>query len=122
MAQQVQGNVEENPFTLCVLGECGQGKSTLLTKISQIFKKFFAKGTDPAPEFKAYKSTKTVTQHCTKVDYENMTLIDSPGLNDPNRLRTDKQIFMDLVASIRQSLFSHDFQLFPQSKAWKTFE
>ena len=108
IAKQAQGNVGEKPFSLCVLGECGQGKSTLLTKISQIFKNFFAKGSDPAPEFKASKSIRTVTQHCTKVDYEIMTLIDTPGLNDPNRLRTDKQIFMDLVATIRQPLFSQE--------------
>ena len=50
-----------NPFTLCVLGECGQGKSTLLTKVSQIFNEYFAKGKESPPEFKASKSAKTVT-------------------------------------------------------------
>ena len=38
LAKQVQENAGEKLFTLCVLGECGQGKSTLLTKVSQIFK------------------------------------------------------------------------------------
>ena len=91
-----------------MLGECGQGKSTLLTKVSQIFGKFFAKGSEPPPEFKASKSVKTVTQHCTKVEYEIMTLIDTPGLNDPNKLRTDKQIFIDLVSTIRLPCFSQE--------------
>ena len=91
-----------------MLGECGQGKSTLLTKVSQIFAKFFAKGSMPPPEFKASKSIKAVTQHCTKVEYENMILIDTPGLNDSNRERTDKQIFIDIVSTIRQPLFSRE--------------
>ena len=37
-----------------------------------------------------------------------MILIDTPGLNDPNRLRTDKQIFMDLVNTLRHPLFSQE--------------
>ena len=37
-----------------------------------------------------------------------MTLIDSPGLNDPNKLRTDKSIFMDLISNLREPLKSPD--------------
>ena len=33
-----------------------------------------------------------------------MTLIDPPGFNDPNKTRTDKQIFMDLINTIRETL------------------
>ena len=79
-----------------------------MTQVSKIFAQFFAKSDKPAPVFEASKSVRTVTQHCTKVVYEFMTLIDTPGLNDPNRLRTDKQIFMDLVNTIRQPLFSQE--------------
>jgi hypothetical protein len=35
-----------------------------------------------------------------------MTLIDSPGFNDPNKARTDKAIFMDLINTIREPLKS----------------
>ena len=34
LAKKSSENEGNNPFTLCVLGECGQGKSTLLTKVS----------------------------------------------------------------------------------------
>ena len=37
-----------------------------------------------------------------------MTLIDTPGFNDPNRMRTDKQIMLDLVNTIRDPLKSDD--------------
>ena len=38
----------------------------------------------------------------------NMTLIDTPGLNDPNKTRSDKQIFIDFINTIRESLKSQD--------------
>ena len=38
----------------------------------------------------------------------NMTLIDSPGLNDPNPARSNKRIFMDLINTIRALLKSDE--------------
>ena len=37
-----------------------------------------------------------------------MTLIDSPGFNDPKKTRTDKDIFFNLVNTIREPLKSHE--------------
>ena len=37
-----------------------------------------------------------------------MTLIDSPGFNDPNKAQTDKAIFMDLISNLRGPLKSPD--------------
>ena len=38
----------------------------------------------------------------------NMTLIDTPGFNDPDKRRSDRQIFIDLVNTIRGTLKSPD--------------
>ena len=35
-----------------------------------------------------------------------MTLIDTPGLNDADKTRTDKQIYIDLVNTIREAVRS----------------
>ena len=92
-------------FTLAVFGECGQGKSTLLTKISEINNALFIKSNNFL-KFDASKSLVSVTSRPKIAKRGNMTLIDSPGLNDPNKTRTDKQIFMDLINTIRETLKS----------------
>ena len=35
-----------------------------------------------------------------------MTLIDCPGFNDPNKARSDKAIFKDLISNLREPLMS----------------
>ena len=92
-------------FTIAVFGECGQGKSTLLTKISEIYCKKYLNSVEVL-NFTASKSLVAVTSHVKVAKRGHMTLIDSPGLNDPNKTRTDKQIFMDLVNTIREPLKS----------------
>ena len=94
---------ELEDFTLAVFGECGQGKSTLLTKISEINNTLFIKSSNPL-KFDASKSLVSVTSRPKIAKRGNMTLIDSPGFNDPNKTRTDKQIFMDLINTIRETL------------------
>ena len=94
-------------FTIAVFGECGQGKSTLLTKISEIYCKKYMNSVDVL-NFTASKSLVAVTSHVKVAKRGYMTLIDSPGLNDPNKTRTDKQIFMDLINTIREPLKSSD--------------
>ena len=56
--------------------------------------------------FDASKSLVSVTSHVKIAKRGYMTLIDSPGLNDPNKTRTDKQIFLDLINTIRETLKS----------------
>ena len=36
----------------------------------------------------------------------NMTLIDTPGFNDPNKIRSDKHIHMEFVGTVREILKS----------------
>ena len=36
----------------------------------------------------------------------NMTLIDTPGFNDPRKTLTDKNIYMNLINTIREPLKS----------------
>ena len=55
-------------------------------------------------KFEASPSLMSVTSLVRIAKSGNMTLIDSPGFNDPNKLRTDKNIFMDLVNTIREPL------------------
>jgi pantothenate kinase-related protein Tda10 len=97
--------VEE--FTIAVFGECGQGKSTLLSKISEIYSKKYLDSIDIL-NFTASKSLVAVTSHVRVAKRGHMTLIDSPGTNDPNKTRTDKQIFLDLINTIREPLKSSD--------------
>ena len=95
----------QDDFTIGVFGECGQGKSTLLNKIYQVYKEKYNKD-DGHIVFDASPSLMSVTSVVKIAKSGNMTLIDSPGFNDPNKLRTDKAIFMDLVNTIRGPLKS----------------
>ena len=76
-------------FSIAVFGECGQGKSTLLSKISDIYREKFDVSSE-ALEFFAKKSLVAITSNVKMAKRGNMTLIDSPGMNDPNKTRSDK--------------------------------
>ena len=71
-------------------GECGTGKSTLLSIVSRIYSEHFLGADLERPlDFIAAKSGKSVTTKVKVVKTGNLTLIDSPGTNDPDRKRTD---------------------------------
>ena len=59
-------------------------------------------------KFDASPSLMSVTAFVKTAQSGNMTLIDTPGFNDPNKSRTDKAIFMDLINTIRVPLTSSD--------------
>ena len=90
-----------------VFGECGQGKSTFLTKVSKTYHEEHDRHGIPLV-FTASKSLKAITNFVRIAKSGNMTLIDTPGFNDPNKTRTDKHIFMDLINTIREPLKSPD--------------
>ena len=92
-------------FTIAVFGECGQGKSTLLNTVSDYYSDKFNKFGIPI-NFVAGKSLTSVTSHVSISTNGNMSLIDTPGFNDPNKTRTDKSIFLDLINTIREPLKS----------------
>ena len=95
-------------FTIADFGECGQGKSTLLSKISEIYREKYNKEEKYQLKFDASPSLMSVTSVVKIAKSGNMTLIDSPGFNDPNKARTDKAIFMDLINTIREPLKSSE--------------
>ena len=87
-----------------MFGECGQGKSTVLSLISKLFSQNFAEN-EYACNFESGKSYASVTS-CVKIGTTaNMTLIDTPGFNDTNVTRTDKSILNELIKIIRPMLY-----------------
>ena len=98
-------------LTICVYGECGAGKSTFLSLVAQIYSEVFkdgAKGEPPA-QFKNSKSNRAVTTAVKVTTVGNLTLIDTPGTNDPdNQKRQDRQIQAEVVSTIRTPLTSEE--------------
>ena len=92
-----------NQFTLVTIGECGQGKSTSLSKISKLYQKNFAKD-KAACHFEHKQSYKSVTGVCKTATTGDMILIDTPGFNDTNTDRSDKKILNELTKIIRPRL------------------
>ena len=92
-------------WTTCVFGECGQGKSTALSAMAKIFaEEFDGANDDLACSFKSGKAFEAVTT-CVKVARTgNMTLIDTPGFNDVDVRKSDKNIMIELVNAIRPIL------------------
>ena len=57
-------------------------------------------------EFKSGKSNRAVTTTVKVTKIGNMTLIDTPGTNDPDKIRPDRQIQNELINTIRYRLVS----------------
>ena len=83
-----------------VFGECGQGKSTTLTAILEIYKNTHFPNQDHGIEFENKESFKAVTSCVKAGSLGNMTLIDTPGLNDPDATRSDKNIFIEMIKKL----------------------
>ena len=83
-----------------VFGECGQGKSTTLNEIVKIVANKYYKGQDHGCKFKSMESFKSVTSCVQLGSVGPMTLIDTPGLNDPDASRTDKNIFIEMIKNL----------------------
>ena len=77
-------------LTILSFGECGTGKSTFLSLMSRIYTGHFYGANEEKPlDFVAAKSGKSVTTKVKVVKTGNLTLIDTPGTNDPDKKRTD---------------------------------
>ena len=63
---------------------------------------------DSSISFDASKSLDAVTSLVRIASLGKMTLIDTPGFNDPNKTRSDKHIHMDFVETVRETLKSPD--------------
>ena len=80
----------------------GNGKSTTGNQLIRETLKLQNKKPKHTQQFEANRSMKAVT---TKIDikkFENIKYIDTPGFNDPNKNRSDYQIFSDIVNTILQ--------------------
>ena len=89
-----------NVAQILIFGEMGNGKSTTGNQLIRQTLKLQKKKPKHTQQFEAHKSMKAVT---TKIDikrFENISYIDSPGFNDPDKNRSDNQIFSDIVDSI----------------------
>ena len=88
-----------------VFGECGQGKSTTLNEIVEIYARDYFQSQDHGCNFESSQSFKAVTS-CVKLGTAgNMTLIDTPGLNDPDAKRTDKNIHIEMIKNLSVQLY-----------------
>ena len=96
-----------NKWTAVVFGEVGQGKSTTLNSLVTIVEEKYFNGQDHDCKFESRKSLKSVTS-CVKMgSIGNMTLIDTPGLNDPETGRSDKNINIEIIKNLSNQLKDH---------------
>ena len=87
-------------WTAMVFGECGQGKSTILNQIIAIVEAKYYPNQKFDCNFESKESFKSVTS-CVKLGtVGDITLIDTPGLNDPNQRRSDKNIYIEIIKSL----------------------
>ena len=91
-------------WTAMVFGECGQGKSTTLNEIVGLVVEKYYKGLDHGCKFKSMASFKSVTSCVQLGSVGCMTLIDTPGLNDPDASRSDKNIFIEMIKNLKLHL------------------
>ena len=87
-----------------VFGETGQGKSTTLNSLVQIVEEKLSIGKNHTCKFESKRSLSSVTS-CVKIGSTgNMTLIDTPGLNDPETGRSDKNINIEIIKNLSDRL------------------
>ena len=84
-----------------VFGECGQGKSTTLNEIVELYVEKYHKGLEHGCKFKSMASFRSVTSCVQLASVGDMILIDTPGLNDPDAARSDKNIHIEMIKNLR---------------------
>ena len=98
----------QKKWNAVVFGECGQGKSTVLSKIARLYADNFCPPGSHATHFVSKQSYASVTP-CVKIGSTgDMTLIDSPGFNDADIQKTDKNIMIELIRIIRPMLYDRN--------------
>ena len=77
----------------------------MLSLIAKIYRdKYKLTNSDEAIVFESKQSVKAVTTKVKVAKMGGMTLIDSPGTNDPDKKRPDYQIQLELINTIRTLL------------------
>ena len=94
-------------WTAICFGDCGSGKSTFLSNVSETFAAKYVKASRGEKiSFEHAKSIESVTTKVRIAQAGNCILIDTPGTNDPNRKRHDNLIQVELINSTRDLLKS----------------
>ena len=84
-----------------VFGECGSGKSTTLNKIVKILANHYFKGQDNVCKFKSMQSLTSVTSCLQTGSIGYVKLVDTPGLNDPDAKRSDRNIRIEMMKNLK---------------------
>ena len=80
-------------YAAVVFGECGAGKSTSLNNLMGFYCQHFGLKYEPETmTFDARKSPSSVTKCCTTKVVGGQTLVDTPGINDPDKNLDDATI------------------------------
>ena len=76
-----------------------------MNKIVELYVDKYFKGLEHGCKFKSMASFRSVTSCVQLGSVENMTLIDTPGLNDPDATRSDKNIHIEMIKNLRIQLY-----------------
>ena len=82
----------------------GQGKSTTLNSLVKLAEEMYFQGQNHDCKFESKKSLKSVTSCVKMSSIGNMMFIDTPGLNDPETGRSDKNINIEIIKSLSNHL------------------
>ena len=84
-----------------VFGECGAGKSTSLNSLMGFYCKNFGEKYNKAEmSFESKNSPESVTKCCTTKTVGGQTLVDTPGINDPDKNLDDASIQQMTIQSL----------------------
>lgn len=100
--QKRKENRSTKPLLL-VFGEMGNGKSTTGNVIIKDQLRSNGKQFKKSLAFVASKDTKAVTKKIHVKYFKDIALIDTPGFNDPDKKRTDPQIFINICNMLNDS-------------------
>ena len=89
---------------ILIFGEMGNGKSTTGNFLIRDTLSYLKKRPTKKLQFEAQKSLNAVTKSVNKLVFDNIVYIDTPGFNDPDKTRSDNQIFSDIVDELSDIL------------------
>ena len=75
-----------------------------MNKIVELVKEKYFPGINHDLDFDSRASFKSVTSCVKQGTIGNMTLIDTPGLNDPDQRRSDKNIHIEIIKNLSMQL------------------
>ena len=85
-------NSKDKVMNTQVFGEVGAGKSTSLNRIARLYqKKYSSNKNEQLPKFDAKQSNGSVTKEPSRIEIDKgkLTVIDVPGINDPEAKKED---------------------------------